>query len=202
MSTIYEFHEFAEALRERYQEVRRAAPAILHPAAGDSSPAAADSLCRASRLFEATLHDLGAAAEELQEQNDALFEARTELEAQGRFYRELFDLAPAACLVTTRAGRITHANHAATYLLGHPLNALVGKLMVQFVVPEERSAFRSALVRVHDAPSVEEFPIRLACRGAPAVDCRVRVSGRREGHHVRSLQWMVTEDGSSDDDLL
>ena len=73
MSTNSEVREFVEALRERFHDARRVAPALPRAAGGD----------------------LG----------------RAELEAERRFYRELFDLAPAACLVTTPEGRITHANH-------------------------------------------------------------------------------------------
>ena len=153
-------------------------------------------------MFESTLDDLGAAAEKLQVQSDELFEARVELELQGRFYRELFDLAPAVCLVTTPDARITHANVAATYLFGRPANALVGRRLATLVDPDELGAFDEALARALAAPSVEEWPMRLRCRGAEATECRLRVSARREGGAVRTLHWIITEDGAADADLL
>ena len=202
MSTTHEFEEFVDALRERCHEVRRNAPALIRDAGRELSSGAAEKLYRAAVAFDATLDDLDAAAQELHEQHEALFAARLEMEAQGQFYRELFDLAPAACLVTTPDAKITHANLAATYLFGCPLNALVGRLMVGFVALPERGAFRAALARALEAPCIEDFPLRFTFRGAAGVECRVRVSARREHGLVQSLQWMITEDGSADDDLL
>ncbi len=202
MPNIAGFRDFSESLRERYEEIRRAAPEILRAAERSLPPGARPSLDEASSMLQATLDDLGAAAEELRVQNDALFAAHTEMEAQGQFYRELFDLAPAACLVTSPDAQITHANVAATYLLGRPANALVGRLLVGFVDQPERGAFRAALARVLVTSLVEEWPIRLLSRGASAVDCRMRVSARREGGRVHALQWIITEEGDSDADLL
>jgi PAS domain S-box-containing protein len=201
MSTLPNFQEFSETLRERYREMQRTAPGLLGAAGRDLPPGAQASICQASSMLEATLADLGAAADVLQQQNDALFEARTQMEGQGRFYRELFDLAPAASLVTTPEGQITHANHAALHLFGRPANALVGRLLIHLVAQSERAAFRSALVRALDTIAVEEWPNRLLCRGNE-VDCRVRVSARREGERIGALQWIITEDGGSDGDLL
>src|SRR5207253_432624 len=49
-------------------------------------------------------------------------------------------------------------------------------------------------LRVHDdAP--------LAARGMPT-ECRVRVSARRDGEQLQSLQWIITEGGDQDCDLL
>ena len=201
MSTISHFQEFSDSLRERYREMRRTAPGLLRDAGHDLPPRAQASLFQASSLLEATLEDLGAAAEELQVQNDALFAAKVEMEAQGQFYRELFDLAPAVCLVTTTDAQITHANLAATYFFGRPSNSLVGRLLISFVAQPERAAFRSARVRARDSVLVGEWPNRLLCRDG-AVDCRVRVSGRRDGPRLHSLQWIITEGGGTDEDLL
>jgi PAS domain-containing protein len=202
MSTISDFQEFSDSLRARYREMRHAAPRVLRAAEEDLPPHSRATLFEASSMLESTLEDLGAAAEELQTQNDALFAARIEVEAQGQFYRDLFELAPAVCLVTTPEGQITHANLAATYQFGRPTNALVGRFLISFVDQGERGAFRTGLTRAQRAPAVEEWPIRLVCRGAAAVNSRVRVSAQREGERVRALQWIITEDGAGDSDLL
>jgi PAS domain-containing protein len=202
MSTASDFHDFAESLRARHEEMRRAAPGALLAVERELSPPARQSLVRASALLESTLDDLGAAADELQSQNEALFAARAEMDAQGRFYRELFDLAPAALLVTTAEARITHVNHAATTLFGRSANALVGRPLVGLVDADERAAFRDSLSRAVAGPLVEEWPMRLLRHGAPAAECRLRVSARLEAGVVRALQWIVVEHGDGDDDLL
>jgi PAS domain S-box-containing protein len=201
MSTSSDFQEFSDSLRERYRAMQRAAPGLLREAAQDLPPRLQASLYEASSLFEATLEDLGAAAEELQVQNDALFAARVEMEAQGQFYRELFDLAPAVCLVTTPEARITHANRVATYFFGRAANALVGRFLITFVAQSERLAFRTGLTRAQTAESAEEWPNRLLSRGT-AVACRVRVAARRAAGRTRALQWIITEGSGPDDDLL
>lgn len=201
MATMSDFHELSDALRERCREIRRAAPGLLR-ADGDGPRADVASLDRASAVLAATLAQLDAAADELRARQDELFAARTEMDAQGQFYRELFDLAPAVCLVTTPEARITHVNVAATSLFGRPVNALVGRPLEGFVDGHERAAFRAAVARARAARSVEEWPILLLCRGPAPLDCRVRVSARRDGARVRSLQWIVTEDAGSGGDLL
>jgi PAS domain S-box-containing protein len=149
-------------------------------------------------MLEASLEDLGAAAEELQVQNDALFAARVEMEAQGQFYRELFDLAPAVCLVSTPGAEITHANHAASCFFGRPVNALVGRFIVTLVDHPDRSAFRASLARALATADAVEWPSRLLCRGT-AIECRVRVAARWDGDQLRALQWIITEAGGGDD---
>jgi PAS domain-containing protein len=202
MSTAPDFQDFAESLRARREEMRRAAPDALLAVGRELSPPARATLVRASALLESTLDDLGAAADELESQNEALFAARAEMDAQGRFYRELFDLAPAALLVTTAEARITHVNHAATALFGRSANALVGRPLVGLVDAVEREAFRDSLARAIAGPLVEEWPMRLLRHGAPAAECRLRVSARLEAGVVHALQWIVVESGDADVDLL
>lgn len=202
MSTVSDFQDFADSLRARQDEVKRAAPDALRAAARELSVPARATFLRASALLESTVDDLGAAADELQSQNEALFAARAELDAQGRFYRELFDLAPAALLVTTAGARITHVNRAATALFGRSANTLVGRPLEGLVDASEREAFREALSRAVAGPLVEEWPMRLLRHGAPAAECRLRVSARVEGGAVCTLQWIVVEQGSADVDFL
>lgn len=202
MRTISEFQRFSDSLREQSEEMRRAAPRLLEGAGDELPPNARASLVRASSMLESTLVSLEAAAEEMQVQNDALFDAHVEMESEGQFYRQLFDLAPAACLVTSPEAQITHANVAATCLFGRPTNALVGRLLVGLVELPERGAFRAGLARTLAGSPLEEWPIRFRSVTGRSIDCRVRVSARRDGARARTLHWMISEDGAADDDLL
>src|SRR3712207_4398802 len=78
-----------------------------------------------------TVHDLKLAVaelrvadEELRQQNEELAVAHLQIDAERRRYRELFDLAPDAYLVTNLAGIITDANRSASSLLGVSLQFL------------------------------------------------------------------------------
>jgi len=59
------------------------------------------------------------------------------------YFKELFDLAPAAYIVTDVHLAIEDANNAAVKLLRRPLNELMGKPMTMFVAHGERAIFHS-----------------------------------------------------------
>jgi len=59
------------------------------------------------------------------------------------YFQELFELAPAAYIVTDGHLVIDNANSAAVKLLRKPLDELVGKPLLKFVEPGERTVFRT-----------------------------------------------------------
>src|SRR5688572_9252989 len=65
-----------------------------------------------------------------------LFEAHATLGAERQRYRDLFELAPVAYLVTDPSGMILEANHAAAELFGAPSWLLVGKALAAFVAEQ------------------------------------------------------------------
>jgi PAS domain S-box-containing protein len=62
------------------------------------------------------------------------------------YFQELFELAPAAYLVTDPHLAITDANGAAAKLLGKPHDQLLGKPLVMFIEPGEREVFREMVI--------------------------------------------------------
>jgi PAS domain S-box-containing protein len=64
-------------------------------------------------------------------------------------WRELFEFAPDAYLVTDLVGNITEANHAATLLFDRPRNFLVSSPLPFLVAPEDRGAFYTRLAHMH-----------------------------------------------------
>ena len=64
------------------------------------------------------LEELRVTEEEVRVQNEQLAEAHQSVEAQRDHYRELFQLAPVAYLVTDRVGLIREANQQTASLLG------------------------------------------------------------------------------------
>jgi PAS domain S-box-containing protein len=195
---VSEFAEFAEALRRRREQAERTAPQLLR-AVGDGLPREhVGSLVHTSRLMADTMVDLAAAEDELRAQNEELFSARLALEAREAWFRQLFDLAPAPYLVTTRDATIRLVNTAACTLLRRAPNALAGKPLACFVDYAERGAFRTALNRAGSSSSVEEWPIRLVPTDAPAIECRVRVRMlAQSGAGEQQLAWCVTEEQRS-----
>jgi PAS domain-containing protein len=198
MQQVSEFAEFAEALRRRREQAERTAPQLLR-AVGDGLPREnVGSLVHTSRLLADTMVDLAAAEDELRAQNEELFSARLVLEAREAQFRQLFDLAPAPYLVTTRDATIRLVNTAACTLLRRAPNALAGKPLACFVDYAERGAFRTALNRTSSSSCVEEWPIRLVPTGAPPIECRVRVRTlAQSAAGEQQLAWCVTEEQRS-----
>lgn len=193
MRTYADVNDFADELGARRRRAAEAAPPILlalgeSPASAGSAPDGAPLDGRASggpvlsapvrataELLATALSDLGEAEEELRVQNEALFAAHTELEAEQQAVLELFELAPVAYIVTTADGRMVRMNQAAFSLLGQPRNLAVGKPLALYAVGEDRAAFHAALARTCLSPHVETWRVRLLPRNGEALECRVRV---------------------------
>jgi PAS domain-containing protein len=156
-----------------------------------------------SRALDGTLGDLDRAAEELRVQNEALFSARLELEGSSAVFRDLFELAPCAYVVTDSDTGIIYANDAACTLLQRPKNALAGKPLICFVPLEHRASFRAAVVRSNLSTAVTSWSAVLFPSGAPAkLACRMRVRPATAPgmQKPRTLYWNITEE--IDEDLF
>ena len=106
--------------------------ASMH-AAADKVASSPGDRSRAIEELEEALAELQVAEEELRQQNEELIAGRTDLESERYRYRDLFDSAPDAYLVTDAAGIDREANRAAAELLGVDTNFLVGKPLVIFI---------------------------------------------------------------------
>jgi PAS domain S-box-containing protein len=91
------------------------------------------------------LEELRVADEELRQQNDELAAAHLQVEAERQRYRELFELAPDAYIVTSLTGIITEANQSAARLFGIAPEFLPGKALAAYIDPEDRPRFRNLL---------------------------------------------------------
>jgi len=108
-------------------------------------------------------------------------------------YRELFDLTPAAYLVTDASGMVRLANRRASRLLGTTGRFLAGRSLSSFVDAEQRAAFRE---RLGHAEQLEAAPwlLRVRPRGGEPVTVAVAVSAARDhtGRPV-ALRWLLFE---------
>jgi len=201
---VAEFAEFADELHEHGAESEQAVKLMLQRALENQPNGfAADDLATASRVFDDTFHDIDRAVEALRVQNEALFAARVGLEESSAVFRDLFERAPFAYLVTTTEAHITFANDAACRLLNRSKNALVRKPLACFVRLDEREAFRGALARSCASPVVSTWSISLVpTNGRTPVRCRVQlgvIEGRSAGA-PSLLYWTIAEE--TDEDLF
>ena len=144
----------------------------------------------------AAVEEFEVSAQEIHFQNEALIEAKRQLDLESARYRELFDLAPDGYLVTNTSGVILESNQAASDLLGSPGHFLAHKPVVVFVDSPDR---RHVLDQLHDAVTGEEgkvveFEARFAPPdGAPfhaAVHLTVGGMANAAPPHVR---WLVSD---------
>jgi PAS domain S-box-containing protein len=98
--------------------------------------------------LSAAVEEFEVSAQEIQAQNEALAEAKRQLDLESARYRELFDLAPDGYLVTDTSGVIVESNRAASELLGSPGHFLAHKPVIVFVDAPNR---REVLNQLHDA---------------------------------------------------
>jgi PAS domain-containing protein len=164
----------ATFVRHRQQLLHQTA-AILTPASSDgdgdgkrngdgdgrhpSSSAAKsnETTARLSQILLASLEVLKAAEEQLLEQQAAALASRGEMERTLTYYRTLFDLAPAALLLTTTDGSIRAANRAAAGILLRDTYHLEGKPISGIVPRESRAEFREQLHRVSITAGVSNW---------------------------------------------
>jgi PAS domain S-box-containing protein len=148
----------------------------------------------AFEALETTMEELRVAVEELRLTNESLRDSRAEVEAERRRYRDLFDLAPDAYLVTDLQGTIREANRAATAQLNIDSRHLIGKPLVVFLPKEARSAFRVEIARLRRETGTSEYELRLKPRKLPSIDASIRVGVVRDawGQPV-ALRWTIRD---------
>jgi PAS domain S-box-containing protein len=120
-----------------------------------------------------------------------------EIQLQELRYRELFEFAPDAYLVTTTAGVVLEANHAAYELLNLPRESLLGRLLGIYLVSRlERPVIAEEMAALLSRPgSRREWVGRLRRRSNGIIDVAVTVGGVRDPvtHRLVGARWMVRD---------
>ena len=114
--------------------------------------------------------------------------------AADRAYRDLFDLAPDAYLVTDAQTIIAESNQAAAAMLKVNQGFLKGKPLTDFVAESDRPAFQSILIQVRGGGEKRLGEFRLQPgEGAPfVVSVNVSAQTDHQDHLVRML-WLLRD---------
>jgi len=140
------------------------------------------------------LEELRVADEELRAQNEELVASRESLDAERLRYRELFDFAPDAYLVTDMNGTIREANLAAGKLLGAESKFLSGKPIQTFFDESSRSEYRRQLDLLCHADRIEDWESWLLPRNGRRTAVSIaltRAPGRANGQ--RGYRWIIRD---------
>ena len=115
------------------------------------------------------LHELEVHQVELEIQNEELCRAQQDLEATRAKYFDLYDLAPVGYVTLDVNGLIREANLRASTLLGTPRNALVGKPLSRFILPEDQDIFNRQHLQLVRAGLPQGCAVRLRQSGGDLV---------------------------------
>jgi PAS domain S-box-containing protein/putative nucleotidyltransferase with HDIG domain len=153
------------------------------------------SLNRVLQEISDSLGDLQAAVREaeLQGEKDRAA-AESAKVAADRSYRDLFDLAPDAYLVTNVQTIIAESNQAAAAMLMKDQGSLKGMPLMHFVAEADQPAFQSSLIQVREGGEKRNWEFILQPEeGAPfSVSVNVRAQTDQQDQLVRVL-WLLRD---------
>jgi PAS domain S-box-containing protein len=142
------------------------------------------------------LAELGTALEELRVTEEQFLSEEiyvTSVQSERERFRQLFEQAPFAYLVTDRDGVVLEANPRASGLLGVDRQWLAGKPLVNFVHLDDRRTLRQRLLRPERLEQAE-WVLRLLPRHAEPVLARVLVGIlRAPDGGPETLAWLLRE---------
>ena len=131
------------------------------------------------------LHELQVHQIELEMQNDALQQARDDMEALLAGYIELYDDAPVGYLTLDQMGTIRQMNVTGARLLGLDQERMGQPRLGLFVAPDDRTTLSNFLERVFTDGSSPASEITLIGEGLPAARMRIEGSRSTDGQRCR-----------------
>jgi PAS domain S-box-containing protein len=127
----------------------------------------------------------------LSAQVETLTQPTGENETDQRQYRDLFEYAPDAYLITDTEGVILEANPSAASLLHTRRRELAGTKLMTFVSPADQALFWSLLTR---ARQVQDLGLGIQPRGKTRLDTAITLSTilDEQGQPIR-MHWLVRD---------
>ena len=152
------------SIQALFHEVRGAQRrlAALHSRADDS--AAERAVAELFQELDTAHEELRVAEEHIHAQADALALARSALDVESRRYRELFEAAPEAYLLTDPHGNIRQANRRAAALLNVDSAYLVGKPLRLFVSSDDANELSHVIYLLRSEERASSFELRMVPR--------------------------------------
>lgn len=141
-----------------------------------------------------SLEELKVAREELSQQNELLSVTKEQLELERQRYKELFEFAPDAYLVTDENGTIREANYTAATLLGVSQRFLIGKPLSIFVPETQRRDFRLRInqLKIGELDRLREWELPMQPRKGDCFEAAITVSAVSNPEGM-NLRWMLRD---------
>ena len=138
------------------------------------------------------VHELQVHQIELELQNEALKEARTELETAVQRYAGLYDYAPVGYLTLDRHGAIRNVNLRGANLLALERSRLIGRRLGLFVASECRTVFNAFLARVFASHAKESCEAAVSTAEGATLWVHVEAVASEDGKECRAVLADVT----------
>jgi len=179
-------------LSDQIQAMRRRIR-LLYQSAHDESRRQ-ELLPQAFEELETALEELQALETELHRQQMQLLDTREHLEAEQQTYRDLFEFAPVAYLITSLDGTIQKTNQTAAALFETVEKFMIGRSLALFVPEGERREFRTWIAQLRGKDSIHELETRMQPWSGGSFDAEISVAVVRGalGRPI-SLRWIITK---------
>ena len=138
------------------------------------------------------VHELQVHQIELEMQQEALQEAKDEMEAGLEKYSDLYDFAPVGYVTLDRYGTIREANLASASLLGIERSRLIKRRFGVHVSPATLTVFTAFLTRVFASKAKDLCEVTLLNDGQPPVEVRLEAAVAASGRECRVAVLDIT----------
>ncbi len=185
-------HPTTDDLREFSRKVRDAGKRLGRSLAATRL---ADARTKGSERadFLAAIEELRIADEELRVQSEALAVGSEALDRERLRFRELFDLAPDAYLITDQRGTICEANVAAGRLLGVVPKSLAGKSLPSFFDESARKRYRRRLDALGGVDQLNDWEMWLNTRHGTRTAVSVSIARCERDDTASEYRWIVRD---------
>jgi PAS domain S-box-containing protein len=187
---LHPFHEaFSSKIRlfvERTEELQRRA--------GREQSEQDNLVTEVLAELQVSLEELRIAEEELQQQSDEIVLSQRVIEQERQRYRDLFEFAPDAYIVTDARGTVQQANRAATELLGVAQHAFIGKPLVIYFARANHPAFYELLQQVPRREGIQTWGASVQPRNHNSIPVSVKVAHIQDPYGPPGgLRWLIRD---------
>ena len=125
--------------------------------------------------------------------SEALAASRDALDEERTRFREMFDFAPDAYLITDLYGTIHDANVAASRLLGVAPKSLVGKALPSFFEESARKQFPHHIDQLCDVNHLDDWEVWVQPRRGPKTAVSASVARSSRDYLAAEYRWIIRD---------
>lgn len=153
-------------------------------------------LVQAFNQLQDALEELRVTHNELRNQKEQLADSYRSAELERQRYRNLFDFAPDAYLITDRDGNIAHANRAAANLFQLPIQSLnnwANKSLIDFLPEHQYHAFQYQLQRLPPEETLKDWEVVFYKQNGQTFPATISVNVVKNLNNEINFHWLIRD---------